>query len=322
MKALVTGAAGFLGFYIARILAERQDWEVYCVDNFSRGVADDEYEALCAKSNVNRLDLDLTIAADVSLLPKSVDFVFHMAALNGTQNFYERPFEVVRSSTLPTIYLIEHYGNSDHRPRFIYAGTSEAYAASVTQFDWPVPTSENVPLCIDDPYNARWSYGASKLHGEVATINGCRHFTMPFTIVRYHNAYGPRMGDKHVVPDFLSRAKAGEFVLYGGTDTRSFLYATDAAEATIALAECKAANGETVHVGGMRELTMVDLAKIIMREVGLEGELIVHPSPKGSVARRCPDTTKAKSMIGDFEKVTLEDGLRQTADYYLEHKII
>ncbi len=240
-----------------------------------------------------------------------------MAALNGTQNFYERPFEVLRSCTLPTIHLIEYFGNAKNKPRFVYAGTSEAYAATVTRFGWEIPTSEDVPLSIDDPYNARWSYGASKLHGEIATINGGRTFGIPFTIVRYHNAYGPRMGDKHVVPDFLMRARKGAFVLYGGSDTRSFLYADDAARATIMLAECAAADGQTVHIGGSRELSMVDLARIMMEQASLEGELVVEDAPKGSVARRCPDTRKAIGLIGPFETVTLEEGLRRTAVYYL-----
>jgi nucleoside-diphosphate-sugar epimerase len=315
--AIVTGAAGFLGFCLARQLAARPDVRVTCVDNFSRGARDEAWETLGRQPNVTLIEADLTDRAAVAALPTDADVVFHMAALNGTQNFYERPFEVVRSCTLPTIYLVEHFGAAGAKPRFVYAGTSEAYAASVTKFGWPIPTAEDVPLSIDDPYNARWSYGASKLHGEIATINGCRHFGMPFTIVRYHNAYGPRMGDKHVIPDFLMRAKQGEYSLYGGADTRSFLYGDDACAATIALAEAAAAENDTFHVGGQRELTMVDLAKLMMQVCGMEGELVVHPAPAGSVARRCPDVAKATGVIGPFETISLEEGLRRTADWYL-----
>lgn len=317
MRCLVTGAAGFLGFYIATRLAKDATNTVILVDNFARGEEDSAFLELAAKDNVERLDIDLTDQGQVRLLPQKVDLVFHMAALNGTQNFYERPFEVVRSCTLPTIYLIEHFGNAGSRPRFVYAGTSEAYAATVSRFDWPIPTAEDVPLGIDDPFNARWSYGASKLHGEIATINGCRHFEMPFTIVRFHNAYGPRMGNKHVVPDFLMRAKDGIFSLYGGNDTRSFLYAEDAADATIALALSDNAIAEVFHIGGKRELSMLELARIMMEQLGSEEDLVVYPSPLGSVARRCPDVSKAEAVIGKFEKVSLEEGLRLTAEFYL-----
>lgn len=316
-RAIVTGAAGFLGFNIATLLAETGDYEVICVDNFCRGKCDDRYLALGTRNGVTLLECDLNDPEIYSNIPLDVDTVFHMAALNGTQNFYSRPFEVIRCCTLPTLYLIEHFGNSGVKPRFIYAGTSEAYAATISKFGWAIPTAEAVPLCIDDPYNARWSYGASKLHGEIVTINGCRHFGMPFTIVRYHNAYGPRMGDKHVIPDFLSRAKHGEYSLYGGSDTRSFLFGDDAARATIALAQAAAAAGETYHVGGTLEISMVELAQLIMRVCAMEGELLVHEAPKGSVSRRCPDVEKARALIGKFETVSLEEGLRRTADYYL-----
>lgn len=314
---LVTGAAGFLGYYIARQLAETTDDRILLVDNFSRGERDALFEQLAGRPNVEAIDLDLNDQTATAALPGDVDIVFHMAALNGTQNFYERPFEVVKSCTLPTLHLIEHFGEAGTRPRFLYAGTSESYAASVTRFGWPLPTAEDVPLCIEDIFNARWSYAGSKMHGEIATVNGCRFYDMPFTIVRFHNAYGPRMGDKHVIPDFLARARQGVFELYGSEDTRSFIYGDDAAAATIALARADGADGQVVNIGGSREIRIRDLAELMMDAAGLSGEIVMHPSPSGSVRRRLPDVSKAESIIGRFEEMSLEDGLRRTADFYL-----
>jgi nucleoside-diphosphate-sugar epimerase len=246
--------------------------------------------------------------------------VFHLAALNGTQNFYERPFEVARCCTLPTFALLDRYRDTK-LTRFVYAGTSEAYAATVARFDWPVPTAEDVPLSVNDVFNPRWSYAASKLAGEIATVNGCRQFGLPFTIIRYHNAYGPRMGDKHVIPDFLARARDGIFALYGYEETRSFLYAEDAVRATAALAECEAASGEVVNVGGAREITMYALAETMMRVCGFSGRVALHPAPPGSVARRAPDLTKLQRLVGNQETVSLEDGLARTASFYLGQAI-
>jgi nucleoside-diphosphate-sugar epimerase len=113
------------------------------------------------------------------------------------------------------------------------------------------------------------------------------------------------------------RAKNGVYELFGGEDTRSFLYADDAAGATIALAESDAALSQIVNVGSTREMKIIDLAKMMMDVAGLDGEIVVHPSPAGSVPRRVPDVSKAKSLIGDFEIVSLEDGLKRTADFYL-----
>lgn len=314
---LVTGAAGFLGFYIARQLAADPANTIVCVDSFIRGRRDVLYRELTARPNVSHITADLCDPGAVAGLPDDIDVVFHMAALNGTQNFYERPFDVVRCCTLPTMNLIEKYGPQRRLTRWVYAGTSEAYASTVTRFGWEVPTGEEVPLGIDDVFNSRWSYGASKMHGEIATINGCRHFGIPFTIARFHNAYGPRMGDKHVIPDFLARARNGVYELYGHADTRSFIYAEDAARATILLANAEGAAGQVVNVGSEDEMTIRDLGEAMMKAAELTGEIVLHPSPKGSVKRRAPRIARLRELTGYAPEWTLAEGLKATAPYYL-----
>lgn len=316
-KYLVTGSAGFLGFALAQKLSENPENTVFMVDNFVRGERDEAYMALCNKENVTELAVDLTSPQDVDTLPKDIDYVLHMAALNGTQNFYERPFDVVKHCTLPTVFLAEFYGKIGKLQRFLYAGTSESYASTVSIFGWSVPTAEDVPLSFSDVFNPRWSYGASKMHGEVATINASAHFKMPITIVRFHNAYGPRMGDKHVIPDFYNRAKRGVFELYGYEDTRSFIYVDDAVRATLALATAQTSVNEVVNVGGADEITMEALGRKMMEVGGFEGEIALHPSPAGSVKRRAPDLTKLKRLIGYEPEWSLEQGLATTAKFYL-----
>lgn len=321
-RILVTGAAGFLGFYIARQLARSPDNSVVCVDSFVRGKRDALYRELTSRPNVSHVTADLCDPAAVAALPDDIDVVFHMAALNGTQNFYERPFEVVRCCTLPTMHLLEKYGPKQRLKRWLYAGTSEAYASTVTRFGWEVPTGEEVPLGIDDIFNARWSYGASKMHGEIATVNGCRHFGVPFTIARFHNAYGPRMGDKHVIPDFLARARDGVYELYGHEDTRSFVYAEDAARATILLANAEASAGQVVNVGSEEEMTIRDLGDAMMQAASLSGEIVLHSSPKGSVRRRAPKIARLRELTGYAPEWTLAAGLKATAEYYLSEAAV
>jgi nucleoside-diphosphate-sugar epimerase len=312
---LVTGAAGFIGQHLARALSERAGATVFCVDNFVRGEDDEAYRELTARANVERIDCDLTDLAATRALP-DVDVVFHLAALNGTQNFYERPFDVVRHCTIPTLSLLERYAGAPLE-RFVYTGTSEAYASTVTRFGWPVPTAEDVPLGIDDPSNVRWSYGASKLHGEVAVFAAAQQYGIAHTIIRYHNVYGPRMGDKHVVPDFLMRAKNGVFELFGGDDTRAFMYIDDAVEATLRVAESEPCRDQVVNIGGTREIRIDELGRLMMDAAGLKGDIAVHPSPAGSVKRRAPDLAKLQRLTGFAERWTLEDGLRETARFYL-----
>lgn len=321
-RILVTGAAGFLGFHLARALAQDSENTVICVDNFVRGERDAHYETLTAQKNVERFDIDLCDAAQINALPDDVDFVYHLAALNGTQNFYEQPFEVVRCCTLPTMALLAKYGPSRRLSRFVYAGTSESYASTVTRFNWPVPTAENVPLSIDDIENPRWSYAASKMHGEIATVQAARAFGLAYTIIRYHNAYGPRMGDKHVIPDFLARARNGEFALYGHSDTRSFIYVDDAVAASISVGQSENCKNQVVNIGGSQEIDMLTLAKRIMAVNGMQGDIALHASPKGSVSRRAPDLAKLKAMTGFTERWALDDGLVATSRFYLNDELI
>lgn len=317
MTTLVTGAAGFIGYHLAEKLSRVGDETVVCVDNGSRGQFDSLYESLTARPNVTRLDLDLNDPAAAADLPEDVDMIYHMAALNGTQNFYERPLEVVRSCTLPTLNLLAKYAPDSALRRFVFAGTSESYASIVTRFGWPVPTAEDVPLGIDDVFNPRWSYAAGKMHGEVATVAAAVNHGMDFSIIRYHNVYGPRMGDKHVVPDFLMRAKVGRLELFGHEDTRSFIYIDDAVRATLNIGTSSKTSKEIVNVGSEREITIRELGEHMKVAAGLEGEIVLHSSPNGSVRRRCPDISKLRSLVGFEEEWTLADGLRETARFYL-----
>lgn len=320
-KIMVTGAAGFIGYAIAKELSSRPDVEVFVVDNHIRGDNDPEYQALCALPSVTAFNIDLTDAAALSVLPEDCEVIYHMAALNGTQNFYERPYDVLRCSTLPTFHLLDRYAPTGKLKRFVYAGSSEAYAGTVQKFDWPVPTAEDVPLCITDTGNPRWSYGASKLHGEVLVINACRQFPADYTVIRYHNVYGPRMGDNHVVPDFISRMQQGVYALYGYDDTRSFIYVDDAVRATVMLAESEKAANETVNVGSERELKILDVGRAILDVAGIDAEIELNASPPGSVPRRAPDTSKLKALTDFREQWTLTDGLKECIDYYLQHPV-
>jgi UDP-glucose 4-epimerase len=318
-KIMVTGAAGFIGYAIAKELSGQPDTQVFVVDNYVRGENDPEYQALCALPSVTAFNIDLTDAAALSILPETCDTIFHMAALNGTQNFYERPYDVLRCSTLPTFHLLDRYAPTGTLKRFVYAGSSEAYAGTVQKFDWPVPTAEDVPLSITDTGNPRWSYGASKLHGEVLVINACRQFPTEYTVIRYHNVYGPRMGDNHVVPDFISRMQQGVYALYGYEDTRSFIYVDDAVRATLMLAQSDKAANETVNVGSERELKILDVGRAILDIAGIDAEIELNASPAGSVRRRAPDTSKLKAMTGFRENWSLTDGLKETIGYYLRN---
>lgn len=314
-KILVTGGAGAIGFHLCKALAERGDY-IFLVDNYCRSSRDQELLDLIQRANVEEIQMDLCSVEGYSNLPQEVDYIYHFAAMNGTQNFYERPFDVLRNCTMPTINLLNYYAKSKSLKRFVYAGSSEAYASTVSLFDWEVPTKETVPLSIADPTNVRWSYGGSKLHGELATVAASHQHKIPFTIVRFHNVFGPRMGDKHVISDFLERAKRGVFELYGYKETRSFIYVEDAVNATIQCAEADAVLNQVINLGGPREISMLDLGKIMMELLNKTEEITCFPSPSGCVHRRSPDLSLLRDLINFQSRISLEEGLKRTIAYY------
>jgi UDP-glucose 4-epimerase len=309
---LVTGAAGFIGNHLVKLLSERGN-SVIAADIGLHANAELQFARLSQLSGVEVRVMDLGDPRAVATLPH-VDGVYHLAALNGTANFYTDPWKTVRHSTLPTISLLDRY--IDDQPEFFfYAGSSEAYASIVTQFDWAVPTGENVPLGISDPREVRWSYGASKLHGEVAVLAAQAEAGLPVVVGRFHNAYGPNMGIHHVIPDFINRGKEGVFELYGAPHTRSFIYIDDAVNAVTVLAE--KARGEVVNIGSPTEVSMRELAAIIMEEAGWAGTIVEHDGPSGSVLRRAPDVSKLRNYVDIEAFVPLREGIRKTLASYL-----
>ena len=309
-KVIVTGGAGAIGYHLCSALAEKGHI-VYLIDNYCRSNRDNKIVDLIKYSNVHEIQMDLSNLSEYDKIPRDIDYVYHLAAMNGTQNFYERPFDVLVNCTIPTIYLLKHLAHDKSLKRFIYAGSSEAYASTVSLFDWEVPTKETVPLCIADPTNVRWSYGGSKLHGELATIAASHQLKTPYTILRFHNVYGPRMGNKHVIPDFLERAKKGIYELYGHEDTRSFIYVDDAIRAAIQCCEADSMLNQTVNIGGEEEISIQQLGEKIMEILNKKEKITCFPSPKGSVHRRSPDLSLLQELVGFKANISLEEGLKR-----------
>ena len=289
MKILVTGSSGFIGQHLVPAL-EAQGHTVVRAD---------------------RTDgCDLTIKANVDSLP-DVDIVVHLAAHNGTKHFYNRPLDVVRDSVLPTQYLLDRYAGKVKR--FVFTGTCESYAGAVDLFDYPVPTDEQVPLVVGDVTNPRWSYGGSKIVNEIQCVAAHAQLGQEYAIIRYHNVYGPGQVD-HFIPEFYQRAITGDLTLHGWENTRSFMYISDAIEATCRVIMEENFANQIVNIGVDDEISIRDLAIQILCEAGIAGDVICMPAPKGSVKRRCGTIDKFHSLT-DFEaKITLPEGIRLTLE--------
>lgn len=320
-SALITGGAGFIGFHLARNLSN-DGYNVTILDNFSRGREDNEFNELISRKNVQFIKADITEKSSFNNLGE-FDYVYHLAAINGTENFYNIPDQVLRVGVVGTLNVLDWFAKKK-KGKILFSSSSETYAGAlkILSGDFPIPTPENVPLVIDDPSNVRWSYGAGKIIGEVAfysysAANGMDNFS----IVRYHNIYGPRMGFEHVIPQFIERIERGDdpFHIMGGTETRTFCYVDDAVAATRMVMERGDTNGKVIHIGRSEgEISILDLANKIFSVAGVQPEIEIRPAPEGSVKRRCPDVQEL-SNLGFSPKFSLDNGLERIYQWYHEY---
>jgi nucleoside-diphosphate-sugar epimerase len=323
-KILITGGTGFIGYHLANRLALEGN-EVTLADNFFRSERDADLEALLGRPNVKLIEADLTIAASWDKVGSGFDYVYHLAGINGTKLFYEMPHEVLRIGILTAMNAIEWMRSKNNNPRakILYTSSNEAYAGALEAFGkLPIPTPENVPLVISDPYNPRWSYGGQKLIGELIFIHYAEAHNLRMSIVRPHNFYGPREGYMHVIPEIIERIrnKVDPFPIFGADDMRSFCYIDDAVEAIQKVMESEKTDRGTYHIGSNEEIVIKDLIEKIFAIMGWRpAKLDIKQSPAGSVKRRLADVSKIKKDTGWEAKTPLEEGLRKMVEWYTKN---
>lgn len=193
----------------------------------------------------------------------------------------------------------------------MYASTCEIYADACSEELISVPTPENISVLFKDPHNLRWSYAASKYLGELAVIAAHKEHNQDYQIIRYHNIYGPGQVD-HFIPEFVERVKNGDGSLYGWENTRSFCYIDDAIEASFSLLKNKKARNRTIHLGTEDEVSIKEVAEMILQILSLKTELLLKDSPEGSAKRRCPNIGLMNSLIEFKPQTSLKEGLEKT----------
>lgn len=316
---LVTGGAGFIGFFLAKHLADTEQQVTIC-DNLFRGKEDDEFKRLLERKNVTFVRADLTKPEHLIKLDTHYDHVYHLAAINGTKYFYEIPHTVLRVNTLSAINILDWFVESKSK-KILFSSSSETYAGLTNAVPFQYPTPEDVPLGVADLFNPRWSYGGSKLLGELLFANYAKQFKRRMSIVRYTNVYGPRMGHEHVVSEFIGRIlrKESPFKIFGAEPTRTFCYVTDAVRATQLVMESEKTDGRVLNIGSdAEELPIIELAKRMFTLFNYHPTVELHPAPLGTAKRRCPNIARLKAL-GFQNKVKLDDGLRETYAWYKEH---
>ena len=235
MRVLVTGGRGFIGARLVDALVERGD-TVRILDDGSRGEAP-------ALDVVETFEADVRDGEAVRAACRDVDLAVHLAAVQGTGNFYSSP-DLVLDVNLRGVLNIADACATEGVRRLVFSSSSEVYGLPSV-----FPTPESEPLVVPDPTNPRWSYGGSKIVGELVVVNAARRHGFEYVILRYHNVYGPAMGWDHVIPQFVSRLARGEtFTVQGdGSQRRAFCYVDDAVAPTLRRARGRRGGGRDLQ---------------------------------------------------------------------------
>ncbi|MFQ5803761.1 MAG: UDP-glucuronic acid decarboxylase family protein [Candidatus Methylomirabilales bacterium] len=304
-RAIVTGGAGFLGSHLCeRLLSE--GYEVVCVDNLITG-SEENIHPLERYDGFTVLQQDVTKHLDI---PGSVDAVLHFASPASPEDYLKYPIQTLKVGALGThvtLGLAKAKG-----ARYMLASSSEVYGDPLVN---PQPEEYwgNV-----NPIGPRGVYDEAKRYAEAMTMAYHRVHGIDTRIARIFNCYGPRMrlNDGRAIPNFVYQALNGlPLTIYGdGKQTRSFCYVSDMIEALRRLLNSSV--HEPVNLGNPDEMTILELAGKVRDLAGNGVEFVFKPLPQDDPKVRRPDITRAMRLLDWKPEVELEEGLRQTIEYF------
>jgi dTDP-glucose 4,6-dehydratase len=307
MRAVVTGAAGFLGSHLCdRLLAE--GWEVLGLDNFITG----RQENLAhfqgnGKFSFERGDVTerLDVAGDVA-------YVLHFASPASPPDYLRHPIETMRVGSVGTQNALELARAKS--AKFFLASTSECYG------DPEISPQHEEYWGHVNSVGPRSVYDEAKRFSEALTMGYHRHYGLDTHIVRIFNTYGPRMrlNDGRALPNFVFQALSEKpITVYGdGKQTRSFCYVSDLIDGIYRL--MLSDEHLPVNVGNPEEITLLEFAQRVRAHFPKAGPIVFEPLPQDDPKRRCPDIQKAKRLLGWEPEVPLAEGLKRTIEYFQE----
>jgi len=308
LRIIVSGAAGFIGSHMCdRLLLEGHS--VVAFDNLLTGSLNN-LEHLSSVSAFEFVEHDVNLPLDGKLPGGAVDAVLHMASAASPKDYMAHPIETLDVGSIGTRNMLELA--KAHGARFLVTSTSECYGDPLVH-----PQVETYWGNVN-PVGPRSCYDESKRFAEALTMAFHRTCNLRTNIARIFNTYGPRMklNDGRVVPAFLDQALRGEpMTVFGdGSQTRCFCYVSDLVDGLYRLMQ--SAERYPVTLGNPHEMTILEFAEHIRRQTRSKSHIIHEPLPQDDPKQRKPDIGKARRILGWEPRVSLEDGLRQTIEYF------
>jgi dTDP-glucose 4,6-dehydratase len=303
-RALVTGGAGFLGSHLCDALLA-DGYSVIAVDNLLTGNLSN-FDHLRNDSRFEFRQIDINQLFDCG----PVDYVFHFACPASPVDYTAHGIATLQVGSIGTFHALDiarKYG-----AKYFVSSTSECYGDPLQH-----PQKETYWGNVN-PIGPRSVYDESKRFTEAVTMAYHRYYKVDTRIVRIFNTYGPRMqlNDGRVIPNFMKQALRGEaLTVYGdGGQTRSFCYVSDEIEGFLRLS--KSEEHFPVNIGNPTEFTILECAKRVLAVTGSSSKIRYEALPPDDPKLRCPDITKARTLLGWEPKTDLETGLRLSLDYF------
>jgi UDP-glucose 4-epimerase len=315
MKSLVTGGAGFIGSHLVEYLLSRGD-EVMVLDDLSTG----NLSNLASVRNNPNFQLVIGTILDPAVVHECVsqcDRVFHLAAAVGVKLIVEQPLTSLRANIHGTENVLMVCAETG--ATLLLASTSEIYGKNESD-----SLSEEADRVLGSPLKSRWSYAAAKGIDEAFAHAYWTEFGLPVSIVRLFNTVGPRQKGRYgmVVPNLVGQALRGDpLTVFGnGRQTRCFSSVTDIVPALVQIAESTEAYGKAYNLGGAQEISILELAELILRETGSASEIQFVPYANAygegyeDMRRRVPDNSLAHELIGFVPRTRIDGMVRMVAE--------
>ncbi len=315
MRSLVTGGAGFIGSHLVELLLAQGD-TVLALDDLSTG----NIANLSAVRDNPRFQLVVGTILDPAVVLQcvsQVDRVFHLAAAVGVKLIVEEPLASLRANIHGTENVLMVCAETN--TSMLLASTSEIYGKNESD-----ALSEDSDRILGSPLKSRWSYAAAKGIDEAFAHAYWTQFGLRVSIVRLFNTVGPRQKGRYgmVVPNLVGQALRGDpLTVFGdGQQTRCFSSVTDIVPAIVQIAENPETYGQAYNLGGSEEISILDLAELIIRETGSTSEIRLVPYENAygdgyeDMRRRVPDNTLARETIGFVPRTKIPEMVRMVAN--------